>query len=182
LKDFTGLRWKGASMFKVSERKQLEERLPNDVRIRLLDDRGLRYWTNFALLIAILCGLLAALIHGGSSTVSVTAFGASLGLGGVLGFLFGVPGKKTTVNIVKADSVAFSTGDKSNTTAIDGPDGSSTIHSADLHSEDPLITPTRDQELVKGPDPTDRPVTAEPSNLEQVPDWVTKVTARRRWL
>lgn len=55
-------------------------------------DARLRRWTNRALMIAILVGVLVAGIHGGNRTTSIAAFGAALAIGSVLGFLFGIPG------------------------------------------------------------------------------------------
>lgn len=46
---------------------------------------------NLGLLAAALVGVIVCIFHGGSTTVSLAAFGASVALGAVLGFLFGIP-------------------------------------------------------------------------------------------
>jgi hypothetical protein len=54
-------------------------------------ESSLRQWTNIALLIAVAIGVAVAAMHGETVSASLTAFGAAIGLGGVLGFLFGIP-------------------------------------------------------------------------------------------
>lgn len=76
----------------------------------LTDQRRLQINTNIALAIAVLIGLIVCWVHGGVETTSVAAFGAALGLGGVLGFLFGVPSSaRAPVNIGRIGTVAVDT-------------------------------------------------------------------------
>jgi hypothetical protein len=72
------------------------DRRSSDLRIRRrAEHRALGYVTNASLIVAVLCGVVAAWFHGGQISVSIAAFGAAVGLGGVIGFLFGVPGPRT---------------------------------------------------------------------------------------
>ncbi len=73
-------------MPEAEERKTLSR-----AQRHFIDERDLKFKTNAAIFIAVLAGAAVAAFHGGNITVSLAAFGAALGLGGVLGFLFGVP-------------------------------------------------------------------------------------------
>jgi hypothetical protein len=55
------------------------------------DELKLKRWTMAGLGIAVFIGFLTILVHGDNRTAAISAFGAALGMGGVLGFLFGVP-------------------------------------------------------------------------------------------
>lgn len=73
---------------------------------RVSEQKHLQTVTNTALLIAVLIAVLVCWGHGGTITVTLIAFGAALGLGGVLGFLFGVPTvPRAAVSVGRAQSV-----------------------------------------------------------------------------
>jgi len=78
-------------MFQLAEH-HVGTRGVNAQERRLRNEASLRRWTNFALLVAVAMGLAVALAHGGTVSASWTAYGAAIGMGAVLGFLFGVPG------------------------------------------------------------------------------------------
>jgi hypothetical protein len=66
----------------------------HDARLveRQLDElQRLKSWTMAGIGTAIVIGIATIIVHGGTQTAGVAAFGAALGVGGVLGFLFGVP-------------------------------------------------------------------------------------------
>jgi hypothetical protein len=147
------------------------------------DERRLKLWTNFALLVAVAFGLTVACLHGGRITVSTAAFGAALGLGGVLGFLFGVPtapNASATVVLNKdgdSDVIAESAGPgKASATAE--ATGAETDGGADdavekktgvgLAAKDGLSKGETNSGANGGAGNT-------VSNLEQVADWVTKL-------
>src|SRR4030081_690204 len=74
-------------------------------------DKRINILTNIGLLIAVALGIIVAVGHGGERTVTIAALGASLGLGGVLGFLFGVPGASHAhITIGRVDTVAVGAG------------------------------------------------------------------------
>lgn len=147
--------------------------------IQAREGKALRFRTNLALGAAVAIGVGIAFAHGGETTVSIAAFGAALGLGGVLGFLFGIPGNaKQPVNIGTVNAVAVS-GDQEG--AI-GTGGRSQTLNADprLAMRNPLPAPTAIDDAKKAAPPpvVPAPPVAQPgrtSNLEQVADWVTKL-------
>jgi hypothetical protein len=107
-------------MFPLSE-STIKARRTMSPTERLLDHQSrLYFWTNLGLGIALVLGFIVILVHGGNWTTAIAAFGASLGAGGVLGFLFGVPSTlKTPVNINSAGNVAVATGNNSPTVSAD---------------------------------------------------------------
>ena len=173
----------------AEERKKLTK-----VQLRYVDDKDLKFWTNFALLIAVLAGLIVAACHQGVITASITAFAGALGLGGVLGFLFGVP-------------VPRSSGAAGTAPAPAAPPATPATPSAPVTPPKPEVVaqalqpPIGIVPLDNGPNPVnvDAPKTETPpaetpkdtsssqpkarstgtsslpSNLEQVADWVTKL-------
>jgi hypothetical protein len=181
-------------MFPLSEStiKARRTMSPNE---RLLDHQNrLYFWTNLGLGIALGIGFIVIIVHGGNWTTSIAAFGASLGAGGVLGFLFGVPSTvRAPVNIT--GNVAVGTGNNSPTVSADVVDQagtpieplehppaepsptSPTITVAPSASVAPKIIPRSDP--APAPDQDTQPpiAIARPSvsNLEQVADWVTKL-------
>ena len=56
-------------------------------------DASLKFWTNVGLLTAVIIGMLVVVFHGGNQTTGIAWAGAGLALGGLLGFLFGIPGR-----------------------------------------------------------------------------------------
>ena len=187
-------------MFPLSESKikARREMSPNE---RILDHESrLYFWTNLGLGIALGLGFIVILIHGGNWTTSIAAFGASLGAGGVLGFLFGVPSTaKAPVNITSTGNVAVGTGNNSPTVSADVVDQNG---AAPPEPPEPIATPPTKPapasvSLAPAPGITPKtvppppPVNAAPapsqdtpipivtqssvSNLEQVADWVTKL-------
>jgi hypothetical protein len=191
-------------MFPLSESKikARREMSPNE---RLLDHESrLYFWTNLGLGIALGLGFIVILIHGGNWTTSIAAFGASLGAGGVLGFLFGVPSTaKAPVNITSTGNVAVGTGNNSPTVSADVVDQNgaappepaepfaaphtnpapSSISLAPAPGIAPKsIPPSPPVNAAPAPAPTpsqDAPIPivtqSSVSNLEQVADWVTKL-------
>jgi len=188
-------------MFPLSEAtlKARRNMSPNE---RLVDhENRLYFWTNLGLGIAVVIGFIVIILHGGNRTTAIAAFGASLGAGGVLGFLFGVPSAaRSPVNITSTGNVAVGTGNNSPTVSADVVDqpgvapaepasspravpstASSSIAFAPSPSANvaPKVVPT-------APDPQPAPVPDQAaeipmsprvsvSNLEQVADWVTKL-------
>jgi hypothetical protein len=183
-------------MFPLSEAtiKARRTMSPNE---RLIDHQNrLYFWTNLGLGIALGIGFIVIIVHGGNWTTSIAAFGASLGAGGVLGFLFGVPSTaRTPVNITSTGNVAVGTGNNSPTVSADVVDQTGTPVEplehppAEPSPAPPGITlapsPSVAPKLVSPPDPAPAPgqdtqppiAIARPSvsNLEQVADWVTKL-------
>jgi hypothetical protein len=160
-----------------------------------------RLRTAAALSIAVLIGALIAAFHGGNVSTSIAALGAALGLGGVIGFLFGVPSSARTPINIKADTATVSTGDQSPTKG-----GDAKIGSADQSAESSSVDATVDSSsgvatsssvapatngLASATDAASAGTTVDaakstpddggntlpdhPSNLEQVADWVTKL-------
>lgn len=137
---------------------------------------ALRRWTMFGLSFAVVLGLLVSAIHGGTVTVSVAAFGAALGLGGVLGFLFGIPspgGTKPSVKINQVNAAGVVEG---------GQGGGAGAAAANLPSTSltlPAQSPGSGAGAGKTPGSpggaTAPAATGQVSNLEQVADWVTKL-------
>jgi hypothetical protein len=156
---------------------------------RIKRERDLRFYTNTALLTAVGIGVAIILFHSGAVTASLTAFGASIGLGAVLGFLFGVPAAhRPAVSVSNAGTVTAGTGVGATVQTIDVGQGRSPGEgtppappsqepvqpAADSSNADkpivalqPQTQPTNGTALSPGP--------TDPSNLEQVADWVTKL-------
>jgi hypothetical protein len=162
---------------RIEARRQLS---PNE---RLAEHhKDIHFWTNLGLANALIIGFVVIIAHGGILTSAIAAFGAALGTGGILGFLFGVPSAaKAPVNINNAGSVAVGTGNDSRTTggAINDPTNSAAT----------VQTTPPGPSLVASPAPTANTTASDPatttddatpphyniSNLEQVADWVTKL-------
>jgi hypothetical protein len=187
-------------MFPLSE-STIKARRSMSPSERLLDHQNrLYFWTNLGLGIALVIGFIVIIVHGGNWTTSIAAFGASLGTGGVLGFLFGVPStSKTPVNITSTGNVAVGTGNNSPTVSADivdqtgapieppaepfaTPDTEPSPASPSLTlAPSPVITPKTIPPSQPAPPPdqdTQPPIAiSRPSvsNLEQVADWVTKL-------
>ena len=145
----------------------------NDTQNRK-DDIALRRWTMAGLGFAVVIGLLVCWSHGGVVTVSIAALGAALGLGGVLGFLFGIPtpgSAKPSVNINQVNAAGV----------VEGGQGGGGANAGQRPNPDPqALNPA----VGDGQGPAAKPpVTLPPtvpteghvSNLEQVADWVTKL-------
>lgn len=150
--------------------------------IALADHQHISFLTNLGLGIALVIGFAVIFTHGGVVTAAIAAYGAALGCGGVLGFLFGVPSAaRAPVTINNARSVAVGTGNDSKTTG-----GAVTAVST---ATPPSVAP-----LTAGPNGNNDATAANPvpnaptspnaataiegsktSNLEQVADWVTKL-------
>ena len=185
-------------MFPLSE-KTLQARRNMTSNERLIDHQNrLYFWTNLGLGIALVIGFIVIFLHGGNRTTAIAAYGASLGAGGVLGFLFGVPSTtRAPVNINSSGNVAVGTGNNSPTVSADvvdqpntpppnrtinpptespskiafAPDPSTTIAPKSISTSTPTPpAPAPDQ----GPQIPTSPRESV-SNLEQVADWVTKL-------
>jgi hypothetical protein len=155
-------------------------------------ERRLNIWTNIGLLISIVLGLIVAAAHGGEVTVTIAAFGAALGTGGVLGFLFGVPGaSQANISIGRVDTVAVGAGQGAKVTGgtVNEP---APIAPSPVRPQNPApatvavvaapndVTPAATAQSVTDPTlppsgGTGAPQTTATSNLEQVADWVTKL-------
>lgn len=170
-----------------------------------LYDHEVRYNTHVGLLVAVIIGILVILLHcfslahGAASAylaafgTALAAYGASLGLGGVLGFLFGVPNQSrgTTNNITNAGpgTVALTTGKDSVNAGgdIDTKPKPPAGVPALLEDAQPAAPAPTDVPPANVPDPAPARLPAPPaspttsssngesSNLEQVADWVTKL-------
>jgi hypothetical protein len=154
----------------------------------------LKFWTNFGLVTAVVIGMLVVVAHGGHQTSGIAWGGAGLALGGLLGFLFGIPGRsQSSVQInqplqatVVADSgkvTGTGAGDevahpltseggepgepKSPPTGTPSPDSPAP---GPGNTSGALVPPTVHPTSQTNPD-----APSEPSNLEQVSDWVTKL-------
>jgi hypothetical protein len=186
-------------MFPLSE-KTLQARRNMTSNERLVDhENRLYFWTNLGLGIALVIGFIVIFLHGGNRTTAIAAYGASLGAGGVLGFLFGVPSAaKTPVNINSTGNVAVGTGNNSPTVSADVVDQPGMVPAQPVsnpHAEPTTasssiaIAPTPSASVVPKVVPTSLPDEPAPdqdaerplsprvsvSNLEQVADWVTKL-------
>jgi hypothetical protein len=155
---------------------------------RLIEgQKDLRFWTDVGLGIAVALGLVVVACHGGVRTAGIAAFGASLGTGGILGFLFGVPStSRTPVTINNARTVAVGVGNDSKTTggAVGNPaeDLSPSAGSPQPGSPAQALSANANASAgdtsTSGADvATDTTVVPHntTSNLEQVADWVTKL-------
>jgi hypothetical protein len=189
-------------MFPLSE-ATIKARRSMSTSERLLDHQNrLYFWTNLGLGIALAIGFIVIIVHGGNWTTSIAAFGASLGAGGVLGFLFGVPSAaRAPVNITSTGNVAVGTGNNSPTVSADVVDqtGTSPTEPPTEPNEHPQTEPASPI-ITLAPSPSVAPKTIPPaspsesapapgqdtqppiaisrpsvSNLEQVADWVTKL-------
>src|SRR6202034_528318 len=157
-------------------------------------ERDIRFYTNAALLTAVGIGIVVILCHRGAVTASLVAFGAAIGLGAVLGFLFGVPGNhKAAVNVSNVGMVAAGTGGGDSTISNDvrvrqiQPSNAQTSPANSgagnvVSSTIPLDAPPNDKPATAtaratSPSDAELPPLASPtpSNLEQVADWVTKL-------
>jgi hypothetical protein len=177
----------------------------NAVHLTLMERKVLgrklrRLRTAVALAIAVLIGVLIAAFHGGNVSTSIAALGAALGLGGVIGFLFGVPSSGRAPINIKADTATVSTGDQSPTQGGDAKVGSAgpaattdptgpTVDSGSAVFSGPAVQAINDSPLETDQAPAAKAVAAStpnpddpgnvtpdhPSNLEQVADWVTKL-------
>jgi hypothetical protein len=63
--------------------------------------KTLRFWTNLGLANAIVIGMAVIWFHGGTLTTGIAWGGASLAMGGMLGFLFGIPGHVQNTGMVQ---------------------------------------------------------------------------------
>jgi hypothetical protein len=159
----------------------------------------LSFLTNLGLGIALVLGFAVIGAHGGVHTTAIAAYGASLGAGGVLGFLFGVPSTgKGPVNITSAGNVAVGTGNNSPTISADAVDQPSASPAESTVAPAPNTPPLSlssnptspsasktgspsqtSQAPDQSPDQDTQPSLAaahsSTSNLEQVADWVTKL-------
>jgi hypothetical protein len=147
-----------------------------------------------ALLIAVGIGIFVILCHRGAVTASLVAYGAAIGLGAVLGFLFGVPGNhKAVVNVSNVGTVAAGTGGGGSTISgnvkvshiepsnAETPPATSDAGSVVSSTIPPDASPNNKPATAtaKATDPSDAELpplsSPTPSNLEQVADWVTKL-------
>ena len=155
--------------------------------------RRLGFWTNVCLIIAVIIGLLVAYGHGGNFTCAFAWCGAAIGAGGLLGFLFGIPGRPgRQINIDQPGVVAFGPGNRGAgkggvgssqaglaadpgqpQSKVDGSGAGKENLTADVLAGGEADTVKTDT----GKDGQDQPVKAssEESNLVQVSDWVTKL-------
>ncbi len=128
-------------------------------------ERLRRFRTNAALLVAVAIGMVVAYIHQGVITATLAVFGAALALGSLLGFLFGIPGfSGRRVSINRPGAVAFNTGGAA--VAENKP----VIEHDFVSASNAAAPPTEPEPPDSGPDQH-----TDPSNLEQVSDWVTKL-------
>jgi hypothetical protein len=154
----------------------------------------LRFWTNVSICNAIALGFLVIIAHGGTRTVAIAAYGAAFGVGGVLGFLFGVPGPTRTTSIDHVDNLAVG-GQNSRVVAGNAPQPQAhpqpeanaalvvagfpavqaAVPAAAAVNAGPNLPPFEANGADPHPDPRSAPPQAAPSNLEQVADWVTKL-------
>jgi hypothetical protein len=128
--------------------------------------RRLKFWTNACLIAAGATGLALAWFHGGNVPTSIAWSAAALASGSVLGFLFGIPGRSSTVRppaiIVAGGPTLVTTGNPAPT-----PSPMGTIAPGTVSSQPPIgALPAAD---------SDQPQPVAESNLVQVSDWVTKL-------
>ncbi len=127
--------------------------------------RRLRSWkpsltfsTNLGLLIAVLIGVAVVWVHGGRQTTGIAWAGASLALGGLLGFLFGIPGRQQGTVQINQPGVAAIDTEINRATGT----GGSPVTAAEGGITSTVPSSAQDSH-------------SDPSNLEQVSDWVTKL-------
>jgi hypothetical protein len=102
-----------------------ETGLPNQsaAQRQIFEQHRLQAVTNIALSIAVLAGVVTCWAHGHTVSVTISAFGAALGMGGVLGFLFGVPNTpRSQINIQEAQRVAVGAGPAGSVHVSTGPE------------------------------------------------------------
>jgi hypothetical protein len=165
---------------KIEARRDLSPR-----ELRSEDEKDLRFWTNFGIAVAILIGFAVIIIHRGVITTGIAAYGAALGTGGVLGFLFGVPGSpKAPVNIKSTGPVAINTGNNSKVAggnldpaAANAQQPAAAPPPALINNAapNPPASPDTPSAGTSPDDPPSAPQSTPVSNLEQVADWVTKL-------
>ena len=131
---------------------------PRAGRVRGFKSRtsALTFYTNLGLANAVLIGVLVVWVHGGRQTTGIAWAGASLALGGLLGFLFGIPGRQQSTVQINQPGVAAIDTEITKATGTGG--GSGTAPAGEITSSNS----TQDSH-------------SDPSNLEQVSDWVTKL-------
>jgi hypothetical protein len=182
-------------MFPLSDEAIKSRRTLSLTERLLAHQHRLSFWTNVGLGIALGIGFIVIGVHGGVRTAAIAAYGASLGAGGVLGFLFGVPSTaKGPVNITSTGNVAFGTGNSSpaiNTDAVNHPAAAEPPTSglkdvppaAAIIMPDPIGSNEAKTDSPSQPSRAPHLDTHPPlavsgdrtSNLEQVADWVTKL-------
>jgi hypothetical protein len=171
-------------LFKASKKDIEDHRFLRPSERAIQEHKNLCWWTNLGLGIAVVIGFIVIYAHGGVHTAGIAAFGASLGTGGVLGFLFGVPSaSKAPVTITSTGSVAVSTGSDSKTTG-GNLNETAAANSAGAPPKPALVTnppapgdgPAPEPSTTAMDDPSLAPMSHyKTSNLEQVADWVTKL-------
>lgn len=158
------------------------------------ENRLLGFYTNVSLIVAVVIGLLIAWFHGGTITASIAAFAGAVGLGGVLGFLFGVPSPRGPANAGGVETSSVTTGDQSVVNVATPPappptpDPTPGGAAQSLHPPGDPALANQTANLQGAPAqkspggshgaaPKTRTSTASgsQSNLEQVADWVTKL-------
>ena len=179
---FPLLSWRAA---KIAAREKL-----TPVQRRLEDHKDLSFWTNFGLGLAVALGLVVIVAHRGVLTAGMAAFGAALGVGGVLGFLFGIPSMtKPQVNVGKVETLAVA-GDGAKavsgnvqlpaSSASASPPGQNAPLTPAAGSSPPVpgasgAAPKASTGRGPSPDTSSTPYVSGQSNLEQVADWITKL-------
>jgi hypothetical protein len=155
-------------------------------------DSRLNFLTNLGLGVAIVLGLIVAIAHGGERTVTIAALGASMGVGGVLGFLFGIPAtSQSHISIGRVDTVTVGPGQAGNVAPAPNPPAQNPpAAAAPLQNVAPADAPAPAAPNAAAPPAANSPLadaaalsnaasgTKQPttaSNLEQVADWVTKL-------
>jgi hypothetical protein len=126
--------------------------------------RALRFWTNVTLLAAFLAGASVIAIRGGNTLTGLMWAGACLGLGGLLGFLFGIP--RTSDVVINQPVVAATTANIGVTTAnTANTQATSNEGAPEMRAIPPTPTPPNPSSSRRGQE----------SSLEQIADWVTKL-------
>jgi hypothetical protein len=128
-------------------------------------ERALRFWTNVTLLAAFLAGASVIAMRGGNTLTGLMWAGACLGLGGLLGFLFGIP--RTTDVVINQPVVAATTANIGVTTANTANTQATSSEGGGTETRAIPATPTP-------PNPASSRRGRE-SSLEQIADWVTKL-------
>jgi hypothetical protein len=127
--------------------------------------RALRFWTNVTLLAAFLAGASVIAVRGGNTLTGLMWAGACLGLGGLVGFLFGVP--RTSDVVINQPIVAATTANIGVTTANTA--NTQPTNTEGGGTQTPAIPATP---MPPNPTPSRR---GRESSLEQIADWVTKL-------
>jgi hypothetical protein len=125
--------------------------------------------TNLGLGVALIAGLLVIWLRTDNYVTGVMWAGACLGIGGLLGFLFGVPRTQARVIVERANVAAIGNVDVAAGAGVDSASHPNTSTAGRTPSGGAHAGSKASHE------PDTSTITGRESNLEQISDWVTKL-------